>query len=111
VKRKQSQAGLIFTILLLAANAPVYGAGLEVVTPVGGEVFVVGQQQRVKINGNSKYRSFTVELSRDGGVTFTLIGKLANNKDTKGESKDSTSVLNFTIDGVPSAKCVIRVKA
>jgi len=44
--------------------------------PSGGEVFVPGQTQQVRIR--TKAKLVLVELSRDGGTTFEQLGTINN---------------------------------
>lgn len=80
------------------ASAP----ALDFASPRGGEVFVVGQKQFVKLA--SKFKSIVVELSRDGGGTFEALGTIDNTV------KDATkhNVLSFTVSAPATANGVIR---
>ncbi|HLX65151.1 MAG TPA: hypothetical protein VKX17_28035 [Planctomycetota bacterium] len=61
---------LVFTGAAFAA-APV----LSIAVPSGGEIYVTGQTQQITINTRAK-GAIKLELSRDGGTTYELLGTL-----------------------------------
>ena len=72
------------------------------ISPSGGEAYIVGQAQTVQLN--SKLKSVLVELSTDGGATFSTLGTINN------LVKDLTqrNVLKWTVQGPVGANCIMR---
>ena len=52
---------------------------LTLVYPSGGELFLVGSTESVKINSINNLKNVTVQISRDGGATFQLLGAIQTN--------------------------------
>ena len=79
-------------------------AGISITSPAGGEVYVVGQNQFVRLAPTTRAKSVAIEISRDGGVTFSMLGTINNTV------KDITkrNVLQFVITGPVTNNCVIR---
>src|SRR5262245_25272839 len=99
-----SRYAVIITTCLLAFVTHGAAPALTVVAPRGGEVYVTGQKQTVLLGG--KLKAVTLELSRDGGATFELLGIVNNTV------KDKTKRNNFafTVTGAASSNCMIRAK-
>ncbi|MGD0094513.1 MAG: hypothetical protein ABSE73_31780, partial [Planctomycetota bacterium] len=82
-------------------------------SPLGGEVFAIGQNQTVRLDPKTKYKSVLLELSADGthwvkmGTGTSPTGLIDNTV------KDATkhNVLIWTVAGPTSANCVIRASA
>src|SRR5262249_32217495 len=96
-------AGSLGLWILLAATAA-YAAPprLALDYPDGGEYFVVGTTQVVRLAPKAKASSVLVELSRDGGTTFTSLGTIAVQKGVQGQ-------LEFTVSDPASTSAMIRV--
>lgn len=73
-------------------------------SPGGGEVFAIGQVQKVRLGARTRAKVVTIDISRDGGATFQLLGAIDNS------TKDVTmrNVLTFTVTGPSSSNCVLR---
>jgi hypothetical protein len=69
--------------------------------PRGGEVFTAGTTQLVRLGAKPKVTSALIELSIDGGVTFTTLGTIT-------VVKKITPVLSFTVPNTPSGNCILR---
>lgn len=69
-------------------------------SPRGGEVYIVGQTQKLRIV--SKFKALTLELSRDGGATFEPLGTLDNT------NKASRNVFAWVVSGAATHNAVIR---
>jgi hypothetical protein len=92
----------VIAVALIMAMSRVNAAQtLTFANPTGGEVYVVGQTQSVRFNG--RFKSVLVEMSTDGGTTFTPLGTL--------DSTLNPSGLAFTVTGPVSAQCVMRATA
>ena len=70
--------------------------------PGGGQVFVVGTTQQIRLGAKTRVTPVSVDLSTDGGTTFTNLGSIA-------VSKTGIPTLSFTVPNTPSGNCVIRV--
>ncbi|MBE7465318.1 MAG: hypothetical protein HS116_17715 [Planctomycetes bacterium] len=88
------------------AAAPV--TYVDILRPTGGEVFVNGQQQLIAVQLHSKVSTCTIELSRDGGLTFTeIVGTINNLK----INRRPVHEVVFPIVGPDSPECVLRATA
>jgi hypothetical protein len=90
--------------MLFGTASAVLGAtsALTLDYPGGGQVFVVGTTQQVRLGAKTKVTPVSVDLSTDGGVTFTNLGSIA-------VSKTGIPALSFTVPNTPSGNCIIRV--
>ena len=66
--------------------------------PLGGEIYVVGQMQKVQLK--SSLKSLKIELSRDGGTTFETLGALDN--------KRAHGIFAWPVTAGSSSNAVIR---
>lgn len=98
---------LIVTALLAPCCFAAAARPVVIVTPAGGEFFVIGSQQRVRLDPKTKAKSVTLELSRDGGTTFTALGTINNAV----KDKTQRNVFTFTVTAPVSSQCVIRATA
>ncbi|HYG78335.1 MAG TPA: hypothetical protein VEK08_25255 [Planctomycetota bacterium] len=99
-------SAIVVLVCLLLNSGLVYAAAtFEILSPRGGEVFVAGQTQRVRIKGRAT--TITIELSRDGGANFTALGTI-DNTPAAGAARGR---LTFTVAGPASANCVLRARA
>src|SRR5262245_17791844 len=73
-------------------------------TPRGGEYFVVGSMQTVRLGGKIKASSVNVEISWDGGTSFSPLGTATV---TKGVAQE----LAFMVAPPVSASCMVRATA
>jgi N-acetylneuraminic acid mutarotase len=92
-------------VCLLSAGLQA-GQSITIASPRGGEFFLVGQTQVVRLDDRTKFKSVGVELSRDGGTTFESLGTIDNAGD-----KSKRNALSFTVTGPASGNCVVRVRA
>src|SRR5438874_1327900 len=103
---RYSQLLALLVVVGAASVQPANAAAtmLEITSPRGGEVYLVGQTQQVRLT--SKFKSVTIELSRDGGATFTQLGIIDN------AVKDMTlrNLLKYTVAGPPATNCIIRAR-
>lgn len=77
---------------------------LSVTIPEGGEVYVVGQQETFVYGGRPLLKNVNVDISRDGGTTWTNIGAIAStHRGPIGGNK-----FNWTVAGPSSTACVVR---
>lgn len=67
---------VICAVALLVCNV-VFGGQPSSTIPHGGEVYVQGQTQEF-VYGGKVAKTLTVELSRDGGLTYEMIGTVEN---------------------------------
>lgn len=79
---------------------------LTVTSPEGGEAYVTGQTQTIIYGGRIRFTTITVELSRDGGLTYDLIGTI-NNKAIK--DRYLRNRLQWRVEGAPSVNCIVRM--
>ncbi|HLX60388.1 MAG TPA: hypothetical protein VKX17_03805 [Planctomycetota bacterium] len=82
-----------------AATAP-----LEITTPRGGEVYLVGQTQQVRVTG--RFKQVIIDLSRDGGATFADVGTIDNTV----KDKSLQNLLTFTVAGPAATNCIMRAR-
>lgn len=94
----------VFAVCVVSAGLQA-GQSITIASPRGGEFFLVGQSQFVRLDDRTRFKSVRVELSRDGGATFELLGTIDNSV------KDKRNLLAFTVSGPASGNCVVRVKA
>src|SRR6185295_8937164 len=73
---------------------------LQFAFPQGGEVLVAGTPQTVTFM-QTRQTSIGVELSTDGGITFTQLGSVT-------PAKNVLPRLSFTVPNTPSTNCVLR---
>lgn len=90
---------IVGVLTLMALSTGAAAQSLSFVSPNGGEVYVIGQTQFVRING--RFKAVQIELSTDGGATFAPLGTLDSSKPTQ-------NALTYTINGPSSTTCVIR---
>ena len=76
---------------------------ISIAQPRGGEIYVVGQTQFVRLADNTRYKSVRIELSRDGGTTYSVLGVIDNTV-----VKSARNVLQFPVSTPVSNNCVIR---
>jgi N-acetylneuraminic acid mutarotase len=96
-------AGLAMLTLvgLFSSNVGAVEA-IEFETPRGGEVFYSGQSQTVRVR--SRYKTLTIELSRDGGATYEVLGNTTRVAGPR-------SALTFTVGGGTSYNAILRATA
>ena len=82
-----------------AATSP-----LEITTPRGGEVYLVGQTQQVVVTG--RFKQVIIDLSRDGGATFSDVGTIDNTV----KDKSLQNLLRFTVAGPAATNCIMRAR-
>jgi len=73
-------------------------------TPLGGEFFVTGTSQKVRLDPKTRNKMVAIELSTDGGTTFSPLGTIDNTD----RDKTKHNVLGFVVPNTPSGNCVIR---
>jgi|GEM_PF-3205973 len=89
--------------LLLAYAVNGAAAPVAITSPRGGEIFVIGQTQYVRLADNTRFKSIQIEISRDGGVTWTMLGVIDNTG-----PKEARNLLPFQVGGPASSNCVVR---
>ncbi|HLX63253.1 MAG TPA: tail fiber domain-containing protein [Planctomycetota bacterium] len=96
---------IVLLSLALLLSSAVNGAATPVVItlPHGGEIFVIGQTQYVRLAATTKFKSVRIELSRDGGTTYSVLGVIDNTV-----AVPNRNVLQFQVAGPVSNNCVIR---
>ena len=83
----------IVVALMVLSFRPALAAsstGLTLSYPAGGEVFVAGTTQQVRLGAKTKVTPVSVQLSTDGGMSFLTIGAIA-------VTKSGTPTLSFTV--------------
>jgi hypothetical protein len=88
-----------------AQGANVKTTSITIDSPRGGELYAVGQQQTVVLGPKTVARSMLVELSRDGGTTFVILGTIANSKRQQGLAPS----LHWTVAAPATGNAVLRV--
>ena len=92
-----------FAVLFLAAffcaPAALAADAIEFESPQGGEVFYAGQTQILRLK--SRYKSLVIELSRDGGATYELLGS-ANKKVA------ARVTFEFAVGGTSTYNAILR---
>ena len=107
---KRPFAGLVMALAVVIVSCPAASAAGLIVdfeVPRGGEVFVVGQMQKVKLNARTRGKSVEIEISRDGGATFAALGTIDNTV----KDRALRNILSFTVTGPASTNCVLRARA
>jgi hypothetical protein len=84
----------------LAAAAPT----ITVEAPRGGEVYGIGQAQKVLLGAKTRAKSVVVELSRDGGATYSVLGTINNTL----PDRTQRNLLAWTVTGPGSGNCLVR---
>jgi len=87
--------------LFVAATSHAATATITFDSPNGGEVYAPGQTQYVRLGSKTPAKVVKVELSRDGGTTFELLGSIDNSV------KDLTlrNVLSYTAPRAMATSC------
>ncbi len=75
-----------------------------VASPQGGEVYVVGQTQTFLYSGRV-FKTLTVELSRDGGVTWEAIGSIEN------KDRAKRNQFKWIVSGSSTQNARVRMKS
>lgn len=91
---------MILSALCLSASA--YAANILVQSPLGGEAYFEGLDATILTKTNLKTE--TVELSKDGGATFSPLGTI-NNRD---KNRFQRNRLVWAVKGPASTSCVLR---
>ena len=71
-------------------------------SPRGGEVYTVGQAQCVRLGDKTRAKTVRIELSRDAGGSYEILGTIDNG------NKANRNVLVFTVTTPASSHCVLR---
>ncbi|MEI6236255.1 MAG: tail fiber domain-containing protein [Planctomycetota bacterium] len=77
---------------------------IEIAFPKGGEVFSPGQTQTILLHPRTISKPVLIELSRDGGQSFTTLGTINNTV----PDRRLRNELEFTITTPGSTRCVLR---
>lgn len=80
---------------------------VRILTPAGGELYVIGSEQRVRLDPKTRSKQVTIELSTDGGTNFAPLGTIDNTV----PDKSQRNVLSFAVPGPGSGRCVVRATA
>lgn len=94
------------TVVILLGSATAHAGTPTIVfeSPRGGEVYGLGQAQKVRLGSKTRAKTVKIELSRDGGATFELLGTVDNTV----KDKEQRNILSFTVSGTSSSNCVIK---
>jgi hypothetical protein len=95
---------LVAVVTLSISSASAAVPTLVFDSPRGGEVYAIGTTQKVRLGSKTRAKVVKVELSRDGGVSFELLGAIDNTV----TDLAIRNVLAFTVSGASSSNCVIR---
>jgi hypothetical protein len=101
---KWSAAGLLLVLACSAQAAT--RIECDILSPTGGEVFVAGQKQYVKIGLLSSVRTVSVSLSIDNGDTWPIV--LTAVIDNTGPNRKPIQTIEFVVPAVDSKTCRIR---
>jgi len=96
--------GTLSALLLLSAPAFAGQPRLVIESPRGGEYYVEGQTQQVRVS--TRIRKVIVELSRDGGATYKSLGVIDNTV----PDVSARGLLSWAVTAPPSKLCVIRAR-
>lgn len=105
-----SRFALIVAVAVLAVLSSPLGAATAPIimsSPQGGEAYLIGQRQYVRLAEKTRYKLLTAELSRDGGTTYEALGQINNAV----KDKSLMNVLAFTVTTPASSRCLVRVTA
>ena len=94
----------LFALFTIGTAHAATTATIVIVSPSGGESFIVDQKQFIRLAEKTKFKVVTIELSRDAGVTFEALGTINNTV----KDKTKWNLLPFTVSGAASNHCVIR---
>ena len=96
-----------FCAVVFASNVCAANSSITFTSPAGGEVFFPNKTYTIRLATKGNIPSIALELSRDGGQTFSNIGIIDNT------SKDKSTHNSFTFKPtIPySADCLIRATA
>lgn len=95
----------VWTIFLFALSSPAATTQPIVFeSPEGGEVYLLGTDQFVRLGKRTRVKEVTIALSRDGGATWEDLGVI--NKRNK--NKLLRQVLPWTVAGPTSSTCLLR---
>ena len=97
-----------FLILCMAISAQAATVPpIQFVSPGGGELYIAGQQETVRLDPKTRAKSVLIELSYDSGATFVTLGTINNMV----KDKTKLNMLAFTVSGPGSSQCKIRATA
>src|SRR5689334_17047709 len=67
---------LAMATILLGVSSSILAsqANMAISSPSGGESYVIGQPETIIYSGKTRFKTILVELSRDGGTTWTTTG-------------------------------------
>ena len=98
----------ILAAMLLCVSGTVSAAAPDVFTaPRGGEVYIMGQQQQVHIAKGAFKSNVLVELSTDGGATFTTLGTIPATLKTSPKE----FILDFVVPTAASSHAFLQASA
>jgi len=96
-------AALLFMCI---CSSTLFGAGITITSPHGGEFFLVGQTQYVRLADNTRFKSIQIEISKDAGATWSMLGVINNSG-----PMENRNVLQFQVTGPSALNCAIRATA
>lgn len=95
----------VWTIFLFALSS--FAATTQPIvfeSPEGGEVYLLGTDQSVRLGKRTRVKEVTIAISRDGGATWEALGVInKRNKD-----KLLRQVLPWFVTGPTSSNCLLR---
>ncbi len=79
---------------------------IEIDSPRGGETYLAGQAQFIRLAATTKFKFIQIDFSRDGGATFISLGSINNTGPA-----NTRNLFAFPIQGPASVNCQIRATA
>jgi hypothetical protein len=96
---------LAMTVVFMCLSGSLRAAVADAfAAPSGGEIYIVGQTQRIHITRGVLKKNVLVELSRDGGVTFETVGTIA----APNKANPREFILDFSISGAATSNAILR---
>ena len=93
----------VASILLTAWAVEAARSPILLHAPNGGEIYVQGHLQVVKVEVVNRIKSISIELSRDGGLTYVEIGRINN------QSRKRMHIWEYLVEGDNTIHARIRV--
>ena len=105
--KSRSSVWVILIALVTSLSAFASQPALIIVSPRGGEIYADGSTQLITLDPHTRYKSVLIELSRDGGQTWSTIGTINNTV----KDRTKRNILSWTLSNPPSSNAVIRATA
>src|SRR5471032_2794544 len=101
-----NRAGVLVLAFVLCCSAFATEMDIEIVSPRGGESYLAGQTQYIRLAATTKFKFIQIDFSRDGGATFTSLGSINNTGPA-----NTRNLLAFPVQGPAAVNCQIRATA